>query len=309
LLSAILIFTCQIGRLVCEGTGDHIMATDMKKDGIVYSDRPGTALPIVLLHGTGFSRLVFSGLFDHGLLAGHRIIAVDLPGQGESDDAPSEKVYSFRGLAERILELLHQIGVQRCIIAGWSLGGQIAFEMLQQRTSDTSTPVAGVLTFGAAPTSPGLLAQLSAFRTSRMLVLGAKAKYDRNDAERVERSCLGQHGTGSFVADLMRTDSRLRPALLRSLASGQGQLALLQCSVTPVLLIHGEHDPIIRTNYMRRIKASCLFGGRTMILPDAGHAAFLDQPDLFAMHLARFAASISDSLNQIAEPERLADCA
>ena len=79
--------------------------------------------PIVYLHGCPDCRLTRHP--DDGIPAtiGVRLIAVDRPGYGGSD-APRD--WTRRSMAEDILALLDDLGIDRCAVLGWSSGGQIA---------------------------------------------------------------------------------------------------------------------------------------------------------------------------------------
>ena len=84
--------------------------------------RTGSGPPIVLMHGIGMSRHVWDPVVP--LLAReHEVIAVDLPGFGDS--APLTHAPSVPALAAAVEEL----GLERPHVAGNSLGGGIALEL------------------------------------------------------------------------------------------------------------------------------------------------------------------------------------
>lgn len=90
----------------------------------------GEALPLVLLHGLLVTHHEFRGILD-GLAVDRRVIALDLPGCGESDRPAPEDAdgYSLPWLAERVLEALGALGVLRCDLLAHSLGGAVAVEL------------------------------------------------------------------------------------------------------------------------------------------------------------------------------------
>ena len=83
------------------------------------------SIPIVLVHGTGSSLHTF----DHWtkeLIINHRVIRMDLPGYGLTGPFP-ERDYSYNKYVEFLKVFLDKIGVKKCILAGNSLGGNIAW--------------------------------------------------------------------------------------------------------------------------------------------------------------------------------------
>src|ERR1700735_3071777 len=85
--------------------------------------------PVVLIHGNSSSSRVFSHQLDGPLGQRFRLIAVDLPGHGASDDAEDPSAYSPPGHARAIRAVLDALGVDEAHFVGWSLGGHIALEM------------------------------------------------------------------------------------------------------------------------------------------------------------------------------------
>jgi 3-oxoadipate enol-lactonase len=82
----------------------------------------GEGLPVVLLHGlTATRRYVVMGstALQRG---GHRVIAYDARGHGQSSPAPSPDAYGYRELAADLGAVLDGCGVERAVLAGASMG-------------------------------------------------------------------------------------------------------------------------------------------------------------------------------------------
>lgn len=96
----------------------------------------GPALPLVLVHGLLVTHHEFRDVID-ALAVDRRVIALDLPGCGESDrpDPDDADGYSLGWLAERVHEALGALGVLECELLAHSLGGAVAVELC------TSVPV------------------------------------------------------------------------------------------------------------------------------------------------------------------------
>lgn len=90
---------------------------------LAIEDTPGERGDIVLLHGlTATRRYVVMGSTALAR-AGHRVIAYDARGHGESDPA---QPYDYPALAADLLGVLDERGVGRAVLAGASMGAHTA---------------------------------------------------------------------------------------------------------------------------------------------------------------------------------------
>ncbi len=83
-------------------------------------DRP----TILMIHGLGESSLCFQEAFDL-LGSDFNLVAPDLPGYGRST-ADSDARFSLDSQVERIRELMAALSLQRVVLVGHSLGGDLA---------------------------------------------------------------------------------------------------------------------------------------------------------------------------------------
>lgn len=241
---------------------------------------------LLLLHGSSFSKDVFVPLSRHPALCGFRIVAIDLPGHGQSEDARDPvATYRISGFASVVSEIVSALRLQDCVVLGWSLGGDIAMEFFQREPA-----VLGLALVGAPPVPAGIFGKLRGY-TLTGARLAAKPEFSREDALRFERQCIRSTSDGRFVGDLMRTDPRMRPQLARSAFADRhrDQRRAFRASTKPVWLVAGAEDPLVRISYLRKLGRFCAEGREPWIVPGAGHAPFLDYPDAFATRLAHFA--------------------
>ena len=92
--------------------------------GLAY-ERQGAGPPLVLLHGVGHRRQAWGAVLR--LLAPHRtVIAVDLPGHGESPPLRLAGRPAVRAIAEELFAFFDELGLDRPHVAGNSLGGALA---------------------------------------------------------------------------------------------------------------------------------------------------------------------------------------
>ncbi len=83
-------------------------------------------VPIVLLHGTSSSLHTWEG-WAQELRPQRRVIRFDLPGIGLTD-SPPDADFSIERYVRFVAAMLDALGVSRCVLAGNSFGGQVAWE-------------------------------------------------------------------------------------------------------------------------------------------------------------------------------------
>jgi pimeloyl-ACP methyl ester carboxylesterase len=86
--------------------------------GVAADDRP----PLVLLHGLSFDRAMWEPVLDE-LDPDRRVLALDLPGHGESEGLTS---YRLDAVGERIHEAVLEAGLEAPVLVGHSVSGVIA---------------------------------------------------------------------------------------------------------------------------------------------------------------------------------------
>ena len=88
-----------------------------------YRGGPASGETLVLLHGFAADKDNWLR-FSRPLTQDYRVIALDLPGFGDSDLPPGS--YDVGTQAERLADILDELGVQQAHVLGNSMGGQIA---------------------------------------------------------------------------------------------------------------------------------------------------------------------------------------
>jgi pimeloyl-ACP methyl ester carboxylesterase len=86
----------------------------------------GTGPPAIAIHGLGATKASFLATVA-ALAPRFRVIAIDLPGFGDSDK-PVGAPYDARYFATSVVQLLDALGLERAHLIGNSLGGRVALE-------------------------------------------------------------------------------------------------------------------------------------------------------------------------------------
>jgi pimeloyl-ACP methyl ester carboxylesterase len=102
------------------------MATAIIGDITIGYDDEGTGDALVLVHGHPFDRSMWGPQVERFSRAEWRVIAPDLRGYGESTVVPGKTTLDV--FARDIAGLLDRLGVERFVLGGLSMGGQIVLE-------------------------------------------------------------------------------------------------------------------------------------------------------------------------------------
>jgi pimeloyl-ACP methyl ester carboxylesterase len=98
------------------------------RDGVklVYHEEGRGDPPILLVHCWTCDHSFFVPQIAH-FGRDHRVVAVDLRGHGQSDKPEQE--YTVAGFAEDLAWLCGQLGLQKPVVVGHSMGGNVALEL------------------------------------------------------------------------------------------------------------------------------------------------------------------------------------
>jgi len=101
----------------------------LERDGVAlfYEEAGGGGTPFLLVHGIACDHAYLAPQFEHFERAGHRVVAVDLRGHGRSD-AP-EGDYTIGGFADDLAWSCGQLGLEKPVVVGHSLGGEISLAL------------------------------------------------------------------------------------------------------------------------------------------------------------------------------------
>lgn len=257
-----------------------------RQASIALTQSRGDGFPVLFLHGNSSSSDVFIRQFESHLASRHRLIALDLPGHGASDDASAPKAaYTVPGFANTVAEVLDALAIEHVAIVGWSLGGHIGIELL-----DREPRIAGLMAIGTPPVSRGILGMLRGFQPQFDLTLTTKGRLTDREMDRLARLCFGESPPPDVREKIARADWRMRKIMGYGLMMGLGvdQKKVVEHSPVPFAVVNGRREPFARHDYLASLDYANLWDGQCHVIESAGHAPFLEAPEQFNALLGRF---------------------
>ena len=241
----------------------------------------GNSGPVfVCLHGIGSGA---ASWLDTALLLeeeGARVIAWDAPGYGRSTPVTASQP-SAADYADRLQGLLEALGIERCVLVGHSLGAITAVHAAR-RGSPMADRIARLM----------LISPAAGY--------GASGKEEASQRVRQQRlASLAQDGIAGMAA---KADQRLLSSHANERArqwvrwnmgrlndAGYTQAVALLCDadllaeLPPAMPVHvacGALDVVTTPHACEEVARRC--GVQLALLPDAGHASYVEQPALVA---------------------------
>ena len=243
---------------------------------ISYSSTGDGGLPLLLTHGYGATSAMFAAN-SAVLAARNRVVTWDILGHGNSDSPEDVTRYGAAAALADMAAILAEMGIDKAVLGGHSLGGYLSLDFALAHPDR----VRGLVLID---TGPG-------FRND-----GARDDWNRraeHTADRLEsRGLEALRGSAELHADEHRDVRGLILAARHTLTQKDSHvLDGLPAIQVPSLIIVGADDaPFLgAADYM----AAKIPGARKVVIPDAGHAPNVSQPESFDAELAAFLAELA----------------
>jgi pimeloyl-ACP methyl ester carboxylesterase len=253
---------------------------DAPNGALAVHESAGQGPPVVLIHGNSSSSRVFSRQLDGPLGQRFRLIAVDLPGHGASDDAEDPSAYSLPGHARAVHSVLDTLGIDEAHFVGWSLGGHVALEM----APDLREP-RGFVIFGTPPLT-SREAMSEAFLPNPAMKVTFQEDLDSTEASAYVAAFF-RPGFADippfFLDDVLRTDGRARSNLGASIRTARvrNEGKTVRDLKAPLAVLHGGEEQLVNGRYFASLAMPTLWRGAVQRIPDAGHTPQWETPKVF----------------------------
>jgi pimeloyl-ACP methyl ester carboxylesterase len=244
----------------------QVVMPKIDRDGVaIHYEVHGNGEPLLLTHGFSSTSAMWQGQID-ALAKDHRLVLWDMRGHGQSDYPDDPKAYSEALTVGDMAAILDTIGAKRAIIGGLSLGGYMSLAFYHAHPERVRALL-------IIDTGPG-------FKKDDAREAWNRRAHDT--ADRFEREGL----------EVLKAASRERSTVSHRNAKGlalaaRGMLTQRDAKVmellpdikVPSLIVVGADDTpfLAASDYM----AAKIPGARKVVIPSAGHAVNIDQPQAF----------------------------
>src|SRR6185312_8029551 len=248
------------------------------RDGVeIYYQAHGSGPAVLLSHGYGATSRMWEGQVA-AFADRYRIVAWDMRGHGQSGDPADPALYSHALTVGDMAAVLDACGIERAIIGGLSLGGvmSLAFHLAHPER------VRALMLFDTGPgfRNPEARRQWNERAEARARELEEKGLPNSGGGAETR---LARHRSAQGLAGAARGMLRMTDGSL---------IGSLPNIAVPTLVLVGADDRhfLAAADYM----ADKIPGAQKTVIPDAGHAANLDQPQAFNRAVAAFLATLPD---------------
>lgn len=232
---------------------------------------PGAALstPVLALHGWGASRQLMTPATDRLAALGHPVIALDLPGFGDTPPPPA--AWGVPDYANFVLTALDALGYDHVHLFGHSFGGRISLVL----GADHPERIGKLVLADSAGVPPqrswSSQARLKTYRAARKALEAVGA---HNLAQQIRGWYNARYGS----ADFQQASGVMRETFVRVVKQDLRPFAARV--QRPTLLFWGDRDEDTPLWQGRELEKLIPDAG-LVVLAGAGHYSYLDKLDEF----------------------------
>lgn len=284
-----------LAATAAQGDGTLRFRTIRTRSGRISISEAGSGPPALMVHGLGATKVSFLPTLAALAPNGHRAIAVDLPGFGDSDK-PILAGYDAAFFARAMTALLDALELDRVDVIGNSMGGRVALELgftAPERVDRLVMLAPALAWLRARPFAPYLrfvAPQLGLIQPAprwivehivRYLIPGADTEWTAAGIDEFLRSYLTPRGRAAFYA-------AARNIYLDAPHGRDGFWTRLPSLEPKSLFVWGRKDPLVPISFERYVREA-VPNARHLEL-QCGHVPQLERPKETHEAILRFLA-------------------
>lgn len=226
----------------------------------------------------------------------HRCVAYAARGYPPSDVPADPAAYSQARAVADAVAVLDGLGIERAHVVGLSMGGFTALHLVLRHPGRLASAVVAGAGYGAHPDARDAFRAECAATAAAFETEGSAAVAERYAVgpARVQFQNKNPRGWAEFAAALAGHSATGSALTMRGVQSARPSLYDLRDDLaavtTPVLVLSGdEDDGCLEADLMlkRTIPTAAL-----TVLPQTGHTANLEEPEIFNAEVDRFVATV-----------------
>lgn len=254
-----------------ESSGTISAFLDIGETKIHYKAR-GSGEQVLLLHGWGASIESWGPVFD-GLANSYHVVAIDFPGHGNSALPPGP--WGVPEYTDCLLLIMDALSLQRPHIVAHSFGGRMTIRLANFHP-DRVNKIILVDSAGIRPPRPAkYYFKTAAAKTGKFL-----AKYGGSIGKAIRSFIYSRIASKDYA-----NAGPLRDTFVKVV--NDDQTDILPHIQSPALLVWGADDqdtPLASAKIMQRL----IPNASLVVLQNAGHFSYLDQPNKFNLIVRKF---------------------
>lgn len=232
---------------------------------------------VLLLHGWGANITLFNQIINH-LSPFFKVIALDLPGFGESDEP--EEPWNVDNYVDFVIKFCEKMEIKSCFLIAHSFGGRITIKLMSRKNLPFS--VEKIVLTGSAGIKPKQSAK-SRIRT-KFYKFGKKILSTRV-CTKIMPGALENFRKKNGSADYNAASPIMRQCLVKVV--NEDLTELVHNINVPTLLIWGEKDDAVPLSDGQLMEGMIPDAG-LVVFEGCGHYAFLEQGGRFCRILDSF---------------------
>lgn len=243
----------------------------------IFGDSETNNKPLLLLHGWMARIEAMAPIYQY-FQKSRKVIVLDFPGQGGKSDTLKE-VWGVPEYGEMVKAFIEELSIQGCDVIGHSFGGRVII-YLSSKYKDLFNKIVLTDAAGVKPKrSIKKMFKIYSYKIAKffMKLVTSKEKYEEKLAEM--RKKRGSSDYAMLTSDVMRgTFNRVINLDLTD---------KLKHIEQPTLLVWGENDADTPL-YMAKIMEKYIKDSGVVILENAGHFSYLDNPQKYLIVVEKF---------------------
>lgn len=258
------------------------------KNWDIHYNEAGEGHPLVLVHGGGPGASGWSNYNPNiPYLSQHfRVLAVDLPGWGQSQPV----VYEQRDNSGALAEFLETLGIAKAAVVGNSMGGASVIRLAYERPD----LVSHLITMGSPSGVPGLF-EAAGLTEGVKILERAYFEPSMETVRALTEIMTFDHAniTDELVAERLK-NTLAQKAHVDNWIGGHGKgpmvrlnQEMIQTITAPTLLMHGRDDRVTTFAHAIRL-AGMIRNSRALIVNRCGHWLQLEHAKEFNTMVHRF---------------------
>jgi len=256
---------------------------NLREIELAYDDS-SSGPAIVLLHGYPFDRSMWREQIDFLGNHGHRVVAPDLRGLGESKSR--DEIATMNAMARDVEALMDELKIDRAVVCGLSMGSYVGLEFVHLFPSRAQ---ALILAGARAQGADALEKKSRQEQAERVLREGLGLVADAMLPKLLARRTLAEKPdiVASVREMILRTNPQGAAAAQRGMAARRDHTSDLSKIDMPTLIIAGREDPIRAPDDADFLHRG-IRNSRLEIIADAAHLMNMEQPEVFNHVLTDF---------------------